>query len=109
MAAFRVVPTCLLLAALVPAGAAVAQDRYVCELGKSQRVIEVVYSSPPSRVPCEVSYTKSSGVQTLWRAESEVGYCETRAREFADKQAGWGWHCAAPAEIDGRPDAADPG
>ncbi|MFC6634683.1 hypothetical protein [Microbulbifer taiwanensis] len=79
---------------------AVAQDRYVCRLGSSERVIEVLYASPPGRVPCEVSYTKSEGVQILWRSEHEIGYCEARAKAFAEKQAAWGWHCTEPAIID---------
>jgi len=33
----------------------------------------------------------------LWRASSEVGYCEQKAAEFAEKQRGWGWQCVVTA------------
>lgn len=85
--------------AILYAGGVPAQDRYVCNLGNKERVIEVIYASPPSKVPCEVSYTKSEGVQTLWRAQNEIGYCEVRARELAEKQKTWGWHCSQPSAV----------
>ena len=88
----------------------VPQDRYVCNLGNNERVIEVIYASPPSKVPCEVSYTKSEGVQKLWRAQNEIGYCESHARTFAEKHMGWGWHCSQPAaaEVEGEDRAKEP-
>ncbi|SEA36613.1 hypothetical protein SAMN05216562_2856 [Microbulbifer marinus] len=89
----------LITLATLCASTAWAEDRYVCRLGNSQRIIEVIYASPPSKVPCEVSYTKAGSVQTLWRSQNEIGYCETRAREFAQQQTGWGWHCAEPGEV----------
>lgn len=79
----------------------VAQERYVCRLGNSERVIEVIQVNPPAGLPCEVQYTKPSGSQTLWQSQYEAGFCEARAREFAEKQAGWGWNCerqSAPAD-----------
>ncbi len=47
-------------------------------------------------VPCKVLYKKlTEGVedQVLWTAENDPEYCETKAREFIDKQTGWGWTC----------------
>jgi len=70
-----------------------AEDVYTCTHYDATRIIEVVYDNPGELVPCEVKYTKASGVQTLWRAESQVGYCEEKAAAFADKQEGLGWSC----------------
>jgi hypothetical protein len=39
-------------------------------------------------------YEKSTGLKTLWRAENEEGYCEEKAKEFAEKQANWGYECS---------------
>ncbi|KUJ82584.1 hypothetical protein AWR36_012420 [Microbulbifer flavimaris] len=85
----------MLLFALGPAS---AQERFVCKLGNSERIIEVVQVSPPAGLPCEVQYTKPSGTETLWRSQYQAGFCEARAREFAEKQAGWGWECARASD-----------
>jgi len=66
-----------------------------CSYGQLTRSIEVVYAHPGQAVPCEVIYNKSmeSSVETLWRADSEAGYCEARAQALIDKLAGFGWRC----------------
>ena len=73
--------------------AAIASEEYVCENGGEKRVISVAYESDQQSVPCEVRYDKGEGVQTLWSAQSEVGFCETKANEFIAKQESWGWSC----------------
>ncbi|WP_237066635.1 hypothetical protein [Microbulbifer guangxiensis] len=78
---------------LLWAASTVAQERYVCTLGNTERTIEVIQVNPPAGLPCEVRYTKPSGTQTLWRSQYQAGFCEDRAREFAEKQVGWGWQC----------------
>lgn len=83
----------LALVAVCACTAVSAQERYVCKLGKSERTIEVVYTNPPDRVPCEVHYTRGNEARALWRSQHQDGYCEARAREFAGKHAGWGWSC----------------
>ncbi len=76
-----------------------AQDKYVCKNGTSQRIVEVIYSHPDSKVPCEVKYTKSDGHKILWNAKNKVGYCESKAKEFAKKLTGWGWTCSAETNV----------
>ena len=47
-------------------------------------------------VPCRVVYKKlTEGVedQVLWTAQNDVNYCDTKAREFVEKQISWGWTC----------------
>ena len=80
-------------------GVALAQDAgdYQCSHGDLQRRVEIVYETGGA-MPCEVHYHKDTEApgehQVLWRAESELGYCEARATEFKAKLEGWGWHCA---------------
>jgi hypothetical protein len=71
-----------------------------CSNGGLTRSIEIVYSDPGHPVPCEVIYDKSAegaGQHSLWRADSEAGYCEARAAAFVDKLRGFGWTCDAAA------------
>jgi hypothetical protein len=65
---------------------------YICTYGDLQRVIKVVYSGEGD-LPCEVQYTKSSNTEVLWWAKDVTGFCESKARAFAEKQQGWGWTC----------------
>ncbi|PSV15868.1 hypothetical protein C0W59_09740 [Photobacterium kishitanii] len=71
-----------------------AQDRYVCHKDGAERTVEVVYSQPGSKVPCEVKYTKPDSNKILWSANHEVGYCETKAKQFVLKLGGFGWSCS---------------
>ncbi|MCO7226735.1 hypothetical protein [Pleionea sp. CnH1-48] len=64
----------------------------VCTQGDAQRKIEIVYPQG-EETPCEVQYTKASGMQVLWKAEAQLGYCEEKAAAFIEKQRGWGWQC----------------
>ena len=65
-----------------------------CTNGDSVRVITVVYDNEATDTVCEVNYEKSSGVQTLWSANSERDYCLDKATAFVQKQEGWGWTCS---------------
>ncbi|MDH3643957.1 MAG: hypothetical protein OES38_17765 [Gammaproteobacteria bacterium] len=84
-----------------------------CSNGGVSRSIEVVYSDPGQPVPCEVIYDKSAeggGQHSLWRANDEAGYCESRAAALADKLRGLGWTCggaAAPAAAEPEPAAVE--
>ena len=82
----------LIAAALVPAAQASSGDRTVCSHGNQTRIIEVKYTGE-GQIPCEVHYTKETGSQVLWSAQTEGGYCEQKAAEFVEKQRGWGWEC----------------
>ena len=59
-----------------------------CTHDGQTRVITVGYDN-------EVTYEKSSGVQTLWSARNERDYCLEKAKEFVAKQEGWGWSCTS--------------
>ena len=69
----------------------------VCTMGELSRSVEVIYSQPGHPVPCEVVYEKPNegGLQTLWRANNEVGYCEAKAEAFVEKLRNMGWQCEA--------------
>ena len=71
-----------------------ANETYVCTHGNQERQISVVYANEGQAVPCEVTYTKLSGTESLWRADNKVGYCEEKAEAFVEKQRAWGWDCA---------------
>lgn len=93
-----------LLVAAVPC-VALGQDTgsYQCSFGDLQRRVEIL-TEPGVSVPCEVHYYKDTEApgetQVLWRADSQEGYCESKASEFIAKLEGWGWNCGpgvAPA------------
>jgi hypothetical protein len=65
-----------------------------CKNGDQVRVIKVIYDNPETGNACEVSYEKSTGVQTLWSAVNERDYCLGKAQAFVEKQRGWGWTCS---------------
>jgi len=65
-----------------------------CTNGDQTRIISVIYDSDDTDTVCEVTYEKSTGVQTLWSANNERDYCKERAAEFVQKQEGWGWTCS---------------
>lgn len=85
-----VMGSCLLL--LCPVLLASEDYNYTCTYGDLQRIIKVAYSGEGD-LPCEVQYIKSSNTEVLWRAEDVAGFCESKARAFAEKQQGWGWTC----------------
>ncbi len=82
----------VIAAALAPDAQASHGDRTVCSHGNQTRIIEVKYTGE-GQIPCEVHYTKDTGSQVLWSAQTEGGYCEQKAAEFVEKQRGWGWEC----------------
>lgn len=65
-----------------------------CTYGGQTRVISVVFDNEETGTACEVTYEKSSGVQTLWSANNERDYCVPQAQAFVEKQQGWGWDCS---------------
>ena len=65
-----------------------------CENGGQVRIITVVYDNEATDTVCEVNYEKSTGVQTLWTANSDRDYCMDKATAFVQKQEGWGWTCS---------------
>jgi hypothetical protein len=94
--------TLLVSLALLSPGLVFAQaaTSYQCTYDGMQRRI-VILTEPGVTVPCQVQYHKDTEmpgeVQTLWTANSDASYCESKAAEFVAKLEGWGWACA-PAE-----------
>ena len=78
---------------------AVADEVYSCKHANKERMISVIYSDQDVKLPCEVQYAKEGATQTLWRASSQVGYCEEKAQAFLEKQRGWGWVCDVVAAM----------
>ena len=93
----------LLTAFALPMTASANSPNNKCGLQDLLRRVEVVYTTPGNEVPCEVHYHKDVEApgehQVLWRAENEIGYCETKASQFVDKLTGWGWSCSAADEV----------
>jgi len=65
-----------------------------CTYGDQERIITVVYDNDDTDTVCEVTYEKSTGVQTLWTANNDRDYCKETAAEFVAKQESWGWTCS---------------
>ncbi len=65
-----------------------------CNYADQVRIITVVYDNEATGKACEVNYEKSTGVQTLWSANTDTDYCLDKAIEFVKKQEGWGWDCS---------------
>ncbi len=87
--------TAIVLFSVLLSSSVLADDVYVCQHADSQRIISVVYTEEGSKVPCEVTYEKSTGSQVLWSAQGEEGYCEAKAMAFVEKQRSWGWDCSS--------------
>lgn len=66
--------------------------QYNCKHDSAVRTIRVFYGATEG-LACEVTYEKSSGTQTLWTAINSTDYCVEKAKQFAEKQVGWGWQC----------------
>jgi hypothetical protein len=95
------------LAVVLPAlGFAQSSDSYVCTMDTSQRRVEILRETGV-QVPCEVHYYKDTEApgeqQVLWRAQTQVGYCEEKAGEFVTKLQEWGWNCSAGQAPDPEP------
>ena len=71
-----------------------SQDaKTTCSSGADVRTIEIFYETPGAKVPCRVDYSKTSGTQTLWRAQNKEGYCEEKSAALVSKLQGAGFEC----------------
>jgi len=84
--------------------AAVA-EQYECRRDDTLRRIEVQVSDRPSRLPCEVVYSKGGSASVLWEAENQLDFCMARARELAARLEESGWACTLQGEGPGTEDA----
>ena len=93
----RLLQAALALITVCGAVGVLAQEGgYECRLGELLRQVTIVYEMPGEAVPCRVRYSKPTediADQVLWRATSESGYCEFKAKEFRAQLESWGWSC----------------
>ncbi len=73
---------------------AIADESFLCTYGQKERIISLIYQDPEKPVPCEVRYKKEGLTEILWKATNTQGFCETKIKEFVQKQIDWGWRCA---------------
>ena len=94
----------LMASGAIMSGSAMALENQItlCTSGANERKVEVVYEDGMA-TPCEVQYTKASGMQVLWRASSEVGFCEDKAAGLVDNLVGWGWDCGLVSDVEPAP------
>lgn len=83
----------LVFGSLALSASANANSSYVCSNAGQTREIHIVYDEPGNEVPCSVLYKKADGEKVLWSAQNQLGYCESKAADFAEKQESWGWNC----------------
>jgi len=83
---FRLMSFGILLAAFTATGLKAATTT-VCKKGTIERKIEIKFADGEKKLPCEVKYFKEGDEagKTLWTAQNDAGYCEQKAKEFADK------------------------
>ncbi|MDW3094594.1 MAG: hypothetical protein R8G33_02855 [Gammaproteobacteria bacterium] len=89
----KIILSFLFVALFVSSFAVLAGEDFVCDNNGEKRIIKISYQNDQQPVPCEVKYDKGQGEETLWSAQSEVGFCEAKADEFIQKQESWGWSC----------------
>ena len=90
----------ILLTGLLVFSVSLSSANTTCKKATSFREIDIIYSNPGYKVPCEVTYQKSesSEIKILWRAENQPGYCEQQAKDFIEKFEGLGWICESEPE-----------
>ena len=105
----------VLISAVLPAlSFAQSPQNHACTFGDLERRVEIVTEAGLD-VPCEVHYYKDTEMpgerQVLWNAQTDAGYCASKAQEFVARLEGWGWDCGggvmpspdvvvAPSEVD---------
>jgi hypothetical protein len=96
----------ILLTIGAPSATALADvaEQYDCRRDETLRRIEVQVSDRPSRLPCEVVYSKGGSSSVLWEADNQLDFCMARARDLADRLEESGWACTLQDE---RPSTAD--
>lgn len=78
-------------------GYSVVSETTLCERAGMRREIKVIYDDPMADAACKVRYRKKDEApgfkKILWRAEYEVGFCQTKASELVARLQNWGWTC----------------
>jgi hypothetical protein len=85
---------CPLLAFTVFYAGTVHSVQYQCAHGLALRSVAVEYQQHGQQVPCKVVYHKPPHAPNgLWRAQVQVGFCESRAVELVQTLERNGWSC----------------
>ncbi len=82
-----------LISLLAQPAIALEHYRYECIKDSVVKNIAVEYGSKSKAVPCKVIHSKPDDKVTLWHADTQAGYCEAKAKDFADNQILKGWQC----------------
>ena len=102
----------LLAVAIVVAAPLAWAEETTCRFGENVRRVELRIADERTRLPCEVVYWKRGEPSVLWRAETEAGYCESRAEELVETLESSGWICGeadAPRSAEAGPaEAVEP-
>lgn len=94
--------------AVLAVGAEAWAEEYVCRFGETVRRVELRVDDPQEPLPCQVVYWKDTEEpgrpRVLWRAETQVGFCESKVQELIQQLEGGGFSCSA-ARGGGSPEA----
>jgi hypothetical protein len=85
---------CPLLALTVFCASMVHSVQYQCAHGLAVRSVTVEYQQRGQQVPCGVVYHKPpQAPNALWKAQAQLGFCESRAKELVQTLERSGWSC----------------
>lgn len=74
--------------------------RTVCISNDIQHIVQVVYPQGWD-VPCEVHFrTPGEMDRVIWKAETQVGFCERKAQAIIERRINNGWNCAEEVIFD---------
>jgi hypothetical protein len=111
--ALNLAALCLLAVAVLAAPA--SSEEYQCRRDDLVRRIEVQFADDADRLPCQVVYwsdmERPSEKRVPWRAENQIEFCTSKAREMAEHLQGSGWTCdleSPPSEDAATRDVATP-
>ncbi len=92
---------------VAPVASGVFASEYICRNDGLTRMIGVEYQADPEPLPCRVRYDKpqEGGVMYPWNAQNEVGFCERKAAELADRLTSFGWSCERQEPETGAPES----
>jgi hypothetical protein len=78
-------------------------NEYVCLREEFTRVMYVEYLGGTGRSPCTVVYKKARPEQPThdfpWYSETDVDFCEAKAKELVDKLRNAGWKCGLSRDV----------
>ena len=85
----------ILLIGLLVFSTSLLNANTTCKKATSIREIDIVYSEPGFKLPCDVTYKKNESpeIKILWRAQNQPGYCEQKAKEYIETFESLGWVC----------------